>query len=67
MAFFTPVLLLRRKVIVKRLKACGAVSEKTAKTLYEAGVVNPDAFKRFTDKLVETGAIHMTSDGKYYV
>lgn len=67
MAFFTPVLMLRRKVIVKRLNDCGATSEKTAKTLAEAGVINPNSFSRFTQKLVEMGTIHMTSDGRYYV
>ena len=67
MVFFTPVLLLRRKVIVKRLNACGATSEKTAKTLAEAGVINPNGFNRFTQRLVEMGTIHMTSDGRYYV
>ncbi len=67
MAFFTPVLLLRRKVIVKRLNACGATSERTAKTLAEAGVINPNGFSRFTQKLVDLGTIHMTSGGRYYV
>lgn len=67
MAFFPPILLMRRNVIIKRLKECGANSSETAKTLAEAGVFNPNAFSRFTEKLVEQGVIHRTTDGKYYV
>lgn len=66
MAFFPPIPLIRKSVIMKRLKACGAVSEETARTLAEAGVINPDAFRRITDRLVKTGSIHRTSDGRYY-
>ena len=61
MAFFPPIPLIRRK------KACGAISVETAKTLTEAGVINPNGFKRITDKLVETNVIHKTADGKYYL
>ena len=67
MAFFPPIPLIRRNVIVKKLRACGAVSEETAKSLAEAGVINPDGFKRITDRLVATGVIHKTSNEKYYV
>lgn len=67
MAFFPPIPLIRRNVIVNRLRACGATSEKTARTLAEAGVINPNAFKRITDRLVESGVIHKTHDNKYYV
>lgn len=67
MAFFPPIPLIRKNVIVKRLRACGATSEKSAKSLAEAGVINPDGFKRITDRLVEMGNIHKTSNGKYYV
>ena len=67
MAFFPPIPLIRRNVIVKHLRACGAVSESTAKTLAEAGVINPNGFKRITNHLVESGVIHKTSDNNYYV
>ncbi len=67
MAFFPQIPLIRRKVIIKKLKACGATSIETAKTLAEAGVVYPNGFKRITDKLVETNVIHKTVDGKYYI
>jgi len=63
MAFFPPIPLIRRNVIVKRLKESGANSYETAKTLAEAGVINPNAFSRITEKLVEQGFIHRTIDG----
>lgn len=67
MAFFPPIPLIRKNVIVKQLTACGATSEATAKTLAEAGVINPNGFKRITNRLVATGVIHKTPDNKYYV
>lgn len=67
MAFFPPIPLIRRNMIIKKLKESGAISVETAKTLAEAGVINPSSFKRITNKLVETGAIHKTSDGRYYI
>lgn len=67
MAFFPPIPLIRRNVIVNRLRACGATSERTARTLADAGVINPNGFKRITDRLVKTGVIHGTPDGRYYV
>lgn len=66
-AFFPPIPLIRRNIILKNLKTCGAVSEQTAKTLADAGVINPNGFKRITETLVRRGVIHKTSDGRYYV
>ena len=67
MAFFPPIPLIRRNVIIRKLMACGATSVETAKTLTEAGVINPNGFKRITDMMVETNVIHKTVDGKYYL
>jgi len=67
MAFFPPIPLIRKNIIVKQLLNCGATSEKTAKSLAEAGVMNPNGFKRITDRLVKMGSIHKTPDGKYYI
>ena len=67
MAFFPPIPLIRKNIIVKQLTDCGATSEATARTLAEAGVINPNGFKRITERLVKTGVIHRTPDGKYYV
>lgn len=67
MAFFPPIPLIRRNHIIQQLKACGANSPETAKTLSEAGVINPNRFKRITDRLVKTGEIKKTEDNKYYI
>ncbi|MBO5518473.1 MAG: hypothetical protein J6A42_10405 [Firmicutes bacterium] len=67
MAFFPPIPLIRRNHILRQLRACGAVSQETAKTLTEAGVVNPDAFRKITERLIKTGVIRRTPDGRYYI
>ena len=67
MAFFPPILLIRRNHIIQHLKANGATSPETAKTLSEAGVINPNRFKRITERLVKTGEIKKAEDNKYYI
>lgn len=67
MPFIPPVLLIRRNLITKCLKKSGAISPESAKTLAEAGVFNPDGFKRITDTLIANGVIKRTADGKYYI
>ena len=67
MAFFPPIPLIRRNVIIKKLKTSGATSVESAKTLAEAGVINPNGLKRITDKLVKANIIHKTADGKYFI
>lgn len=65
--FFPPIPLIRKNIIVKQLLSCGATSEETAKTLAEAGAINPNGFKRITERLISMRIIHRTSDGRYYV
>ena len=67
MAFIPPIPLIRKNLILKRLKECGAVSYDTAKTLAEANVLNPNGFRPVTNRMVEQGVLGKTSDGKYYV
>ena len=62
-----PVLLLRRKIIIKRLTECNAFSTETAVTLKDAGVFNPNAFKRLNTILVNRGILGKTSDDRYYL
>ena len=62
-----PVFLIRKRVILYRLAAAGAVSPESAKTLAEAGVLNPNGLKMFTDILVRQGVICRTADGRYYL
>lgn len=62
-----PVLLLRRKIIIKRLTECNAFSPETAVTLKDAGVFNPNAFKRLNTILVNRGILGKTSDDRYFL
>ena len=65
--FAVPVLLLRQKLILKKLRSCGAVSENSAKTLKEAGVFNPDAFPRVLEDLVDKKKVVRTNSQKYHL
>ena len=68
MAVFTaPALALRRRLIREALKKAGAVSPETAKKLSETDLINPDAFREYTERLAEAGVIRRTPDGKYYI
>ncbi len=62
-----PVPLLRRMIIIKRLKRNGAISEETAKTLQEVGILNPTWFPKVTDKLLKDKVLVRTKDNKYYL
>ena len=44
-----PAFLLRKKMIIKKLAQCGATSENSAKTLAEAGILNPNAFPKIIE------------------
>ena len=65
--FAIPVLLLRQKLILKKLRSCGAVSEESAKTLEEAGVFNPNAFPRVLEDMVNKNILIKTGSQKYYL
>ena len=65
--FAIPVLLLRQKLILKKLRECGAVSEESAKTLKEVGVFNPDAFPRVLEDLIRKKKLVRTKSQKYYL
>lgn len=62
-----PVLLLRRKIIIKRLTERHAFSAETAVTLKDAGVFNPNAFRKLNTILVNRGILGKTSDDRYYL
>ena len=67
MAFMPPIPLIRKRLIVKSLRACGAVSSEKAKTFAEAGVINPDGFRRITKTMIKQGLLKQTADGRYYI
>ena len=62
-----PVLMLRRKMIIRKLSECGAFSEESAVTLKDAGVFNPNAFKRLTKIMEKRNILTKTTDGKYFL
>jgi hypothetical protein len=66
MAYFPPIPVIRRNHIITRLRQCNAFSRETALTLREAGVINPDAFKRITELLCRRGII-IQEGNRYYL
>ena len=60
-------LTMRKKLIITGLKNSGATAPETAKTLKEAGVINPDSFGELTESLVQKGIIRKTKEGKYWL
>ena len=67
MAFFPPIPLIRKNLIIKKLKECNAISEETAKTFSEAGIINPNGFNKITEKLIKQNILVKTKDDKYYL
>ena len=67
MAFFPPIPLIRKNIIIKKLTECNAFSEETAKTFIEAGIINPDGFNKVNEKLIKEKIVVRTKDGKYYL
>ena len=63
----SPAFMLRQKIILKKMKACGAISAESAKTLEEAGIFNPNAFPQITEDLVNKKKLAKTKYQKYYL
>ncbi len=61
-----PVLLMRKKHIINKLLKLNAVSQENAVTFKEAGIINPNGFKRFSLHLVEQGVLYQCGD-RYYL
>ena len=67
MAFFPPIPLIRKKLIIKKLTECSAFSEEKAKTFAEARIINPNGFHKVNEKLIKQGILVKTKDNKYYL
>lgn len=67
MSFNPPILLIRKNHIINKLIKCRAVSVRSAKTLAEAGVFNPNGFRKTTESLVANGTLGKLPGGKYYL
>lgn len=59
--------MLRQKKIIEKLKKAGATSVPTAKTLAEAGVFNPEAFRGLTKNMVSDGILGTDGNNRYYI
>ena len=66
MAYVPPLPVIRKQHIIERLRRCNAVSKETAKTLKDAGVINPDGFGSITRLLCSRRILIRTED-KYYL
>ncbi len=64
---FPPIPLIRRNHIIRQLRKRGAFSERTAVTLEEAGVINPNAFSRINDVLVKQWVLSRAEGQRYYL
>lgn len=62
-----PAYMLRKNMILKKFRECGAVSEKSAKTLVDVGIVNSAAFPELIEELLTQKKIVKTKSGKYYL
>ena len=65
--FFFLFSLIRKKIIIKKLTKNNAISEENAKTFAEAGIINPNGFKKVTEKMIEQQILIKTKEGKYYL
>ena len=62
-----PVPLVRKMIIIRLLTKAKAFSKESAKALDEIGLINPYFFPKVTKRLVDSGRISRTEDGKYYI
>ncbi len=65
--FFPPIPLIRKRRIIKKLTEHKAFSAETAVTFKKAGIINPNAFGRITQKLVNDNVIKKAENNKYYL
>lgn len=65
--FFPPIPLIRKRRIIKKLTEHKAFSSETAVTFKEAGIINPNAFGRITQKLINDNVIKKADNNKYYL
>lgn len=59
--------MLRKNMILKKFRECGAISERSAKTLEEVGIVNSTAFPSIIEDLLNQNKLVKTKSGKYYL
>ncbi len=65
MPFVPPVPLIRRNLMIRKLKKANATDESRAVTFEQAGIANPNGFPIITERMLKSGILAMTADGKY--
>ncbi len=65
--FFPPIPLIRKRRIIQKLTEHKAFSAETAVSFKEAGIINPNAFGKITQKLVNDNVIKKAENNKYYL
>ena len=67
MAFFPPIPIIKKNLIIKKLAECNTFSEETAKTFAEAGIINPNGFNKVNERLIKQKVLVRTKTDKYYL
>ena len=62
-----PVPLIRRNYVLRKLREYGADCPERAVSFREAGVFNPDGFRRVTRRMVRWGLIQTVDGVRYFV
>lgn len=59
--------LIRRNYVIRKLRKCGALSPETAVTFQQAGIFNPNGFRRVTRMMVRRGLLGQVEDRFYLI
>lgn len=59
--------LIRRNYVIRKLRKCGALSPETAVTFQQAGIINPNGFRRVTRMMVRRGLLGQVEDRFYLI
>lgn len=65
--FVPPIPLIRRNHIIRKLRACGAMSPLTAVSFEEAGILFPNKFSLVKMKMLRDGRLCQTGDGRFFL
>lgn len=65
--FISPIPLIRKKLIIKKLLKKSAISKETAISFEDANIINPNGFKNVTKRLVKQGILKTVGNDCYYL
>ena len=58
--------LIRRNYVIRKLRKCGVLSPETAVTFQQAGIINPNGFRRVTRVMLKRGTLAVVGY-RYYL